>query len=174
MIAAIKSGKYKPCAAISPTATWSAIPVISRRRDRRRGGRPVAGPRAQAGRSTGGVALITPTTAMPTKCSNWTRRPSCRPPTKDGSFKAKTAHTLNPVPLILYDNVSGGKLGLQQTKPAVCRASPPPSPTCSASRSTPSGTTACWISWLAVLADGRAASAASVGGSAQHGRRERV
>ncbi len=31
---------------------------------------------------------------------------------KDGSFKAKTAHTLNPVPLILYDNVTGGKLGL--------------------------------------------------------------
>ena len=32
---------------------------------------------------------------------------------KDGSFKAKTAHTLNPVPLILYDNVTGGKLGLK-------------------------------------------------------------
>jgi 2,3-bisphosphoglycerate-independent phosphoglycerate mutase len=32
---------------------------------------------------------------------------------KDGSFKAKTAHTLNPVPLILYDNVSGGRLGLK-------------------------------------------------------------
>ena len=31
----------------------------------------------------------------------------------DGSFKAKTAHTLNPVPLILYDNVTGGKLGLK-------------------------------------------------------------
>ena len=37
---------------------------------------------------------------------------------KDGSFKAKTAHTLNPVPLILYDNVTGGKLGLQQTETA--------------------------------------------------------
>jgi 2,3-bisphosphoglycerate-independent phosphoglycerate mutase len=34
---------------------------------------------------------------------------------KDGSYKAKTAHTLNPVPLILYDNVSGGRLGLRQT-----------------------------------------------------------
>jgi 2,3-bisphosphoglycerate-independent phosphoglycerate mutase len=32
---------------------------------------------------------------------------------QDGSFKAKTAHTLNPVPLVLYDNVSGGKLGLK-------------------------------------------------------------
>ncbi|NLF53658.1 MAG: 2,3-bisphosphoglycerate-independent phosphoglycerate mutase, partial [Thauera phenolivorans] len=37
---------------------------------------------------------------------------------KDGSFKAKTAHTLNPVPLILYDNVSGGRLGLQQAEAA--------------------------------------------------------
>ena len=35
---------------------------------------------------------------------------------QDGSFKAKTAHTLNPVPLILYDNVSGGKLGLRQSE----------------------------------------------------------
>ncbi len=31
---------------------------------------------------------------------------------------AKTADTLNPVPLILYDNVSGGKLGLKQTEQA--------------------------------------------------------
>jgi 2,3-bisphosphoglycerate-independent phosphoglycerate mutase len=36
-----------------------------------------------------------------------TRQPSQN---KDGSFKAKTAHTLNPVPLILFDTVSGGKL----------------------------------------------------------------
>ncbi|MBI4740250.1 MAG: 2,3-bisphosphoglycerate-independent phosphoglycerate mutase [Betaproteobacteria bacterium] len=36
----------------------------------------------------------------------------------DGSFKAKTAHTLNPVPLILYDNVTGGKLGLKQSPAA--------------------------------------------------------
>ena len=33
----------------------------------------------------------------------------------DGTFKGKTAHTLNPVPLILYDNASGGRLGLKQT-----------------------------------------------------------
>jgi 2,3-bisphosphoglycerate-independent phosphoglycerate mutase len=37
---------------------------------------------------------------------------------KDGSFKAKTAHTLNPVPLILFDKVSGGKLALRQTETA--------------------------------------------------------
>jgi 2,3-bisphosphoglycerate-independent phosphoglycerate mutase len=44
-----------------------------------------------------------------------TKQPATNP---DGSFKAKTAHTLNPVPLILYDNVSGGKLGLRQTATA--------------------------------------------------------
>ena len=44
-----------------------------------------------------------------------TKQPATNP---DGSFKAKTAHTLNPVPLILYDNVSGGKLGLRQTETA--------------------------------------------------------
>ncbi|MBF0199342.1 MAG: 2,3-bisphosphoglycerate-independent phosphoglycerate mutase, partial [Planctomycetes bacterium] len=32
---------------------------------------------------------------------------------KDGSFVPKTAHTLNPVPCILFDNVSGGKLSLE-------------------------------------------------------------
>ncbi len=36
----------------------------------------------------------------------------------DGTFKAKTAHTLNPVPLILFDKVSGGRLGLKQTATA--------------------------------------------------------
>ena len=44
-----------------------------------------------------------------------TKQPSLN---KDGSYKAKTAHTLNPVPLILYDNASGGKLGLKQTETA--------------------------------------------------------
>ena len=37
---------------------------------------------------------------------------------KDGSFKAKMAHTLNPVPLFPYDNISGGKPGLKQTETA--------------------------------------------------------
>ncbi len=37
---------------------------------------------------------------------------------KDRSFKAKMAHTLNPVPLILYDNISSGKPDLKQTETA--------------------------------------------------------
>ena len=33
---------------------------------------------------------------------------------KDGSFKAKTSHTLNPVPFIVYDNFSADKYTLKQ------------------------------------------------------------
>jgi len=44
-----------------------------------------------------------------------TKQPSLN---ADGSYKAKTAHTLNPVPLILFDKVTGGKLGLTQTATA--------------------------------------------------------
>lgn len=36
----------------------------------------------------------------------------------DGSFKSKTAHTLNPVPLILYDNATGARLGLRASERA--------------------------------------------------------
>ncbi|HNI50387.1 MAG TPA: 2,3-bisphosphoglycerate-independent phosphoglycerate mutase [Accumulibacter sp.] len=63
----------------------------------------------------GGVALITADHGNADEMyeiDKKTRQPAKNP---DGSFKAKTSHTLNPVPLILYDNVSGGKLALQQT-----------------------------------------------------------
>ena len=33
---------------------------------------------------------------------------------KDGSFKAKTSHTLNPVPFIIYDNFTGDKYTVKQ------------------------------------------------------------
>jgi 2,3-bisphosphoglycerate-independent phosphoglycerate mutase len=33
---------------------------------------------------------------------------------KNGKAKSKTAHTLNPVPLILYENVTGGRIGVAQ------------------------------------------------------------
>ena len=61
----------------------------------------------------GGVALITADHGNADEMyelDKKTRLPAQNP---DGSFKAKTAHTLSPVPLILYDNVSGGKLGLK-------------------------------------------------------------
>lgn len=66
----------------------------------------------------GGVALITADHGNADEMyeiDKKTKQPAQHP---DGSFKAKTAHTLNPVPLILYDNVSGGKLGLKQTATA--------------------------------------------------------
>ncbi|HMX68806.1 MAG TPA: 2,3-bisphosphoglycerate-independent phosphoglycerate mutase [Accumulibacter sp.] len=66
----------------------------------------------------GGVALITADHGNADEMyeiDKKTRQPAKNP---DGSFKAKTSHTLNPVPLILYDNVSGGKLVLQQTATA--------------------------------------------------------
>ena len=63
--------------------------------------------------AAGGVALITADHGNADEMfelDKKTRQPALN---KDGSFKARTAHTLNPVPLILYDNVSGGRLGLQ-------------------------------------------------------------
>ncbi|MCB1940671.1 MAG: 2,3-bisphosphoglycerate-independent phosphoglycerate mutase [Candidatus Accumulibacter sp.] len=66
----------------------------------------------------GGVALITADHGNADEMYEIDKK--TRQPAKnaDGSFKAKTAHTLNPVPFILYDNVTGGKLGLQQTATA--------------------------------------------------------
>jgi 2,3-bisphosphoglycerate-independent phosphoglycerate mutase len=62
----------------------------------------------------GGVALITADHGNADEMyeiDKKTRQPAQNP---DGSFKAKTSHTLNPVPFILYDAVTGGKLGLKQ------------------------------------------------------------
>ena len=66
----------------------------------------------------GGVALITADHGNADEMlelDKKTKQPAQNP---DGSFKAKTAHTLNPVPLILYHNIPGLKLGLQQTAKA--------------------------------------------------------
>ena len=63
--------------------------------------------------AAGGIALITADHGNADEMfelDKKTKQPAQNP---DGSFKAKTAHTLNPVPLILYDNVSGGKLALK-------------------------------------------------------------
>ena len=62
----------------------------------------------------GGVALITADHGNADEMfelDKKTKQPSLN---ADGSFKAKTAHTLNPVPLILFDKATGGKLGLKQ------------------------------------------------------------
>ena len=68
--------------------------------------------------SAGGVALITADHGNADEMFELDKKSGQPSLNKDGSFKAKTAHTLNPVPLILYDNVSGGRLGLRQTETA--------------------------------------------------------
>ena len=66
----------------------------------------------------GGVALITADHGNADEMYELNKKTGQPAQNEDGSFKAKTAHTLNPVPLILYDNVSGGKLGLRQSPTA--------------------------------------------------------
>ena len=66
----------------------------------------------------GGVALITADHGNADEMYELDKKTKQPAQNKDGSFKAKTAHTLNPVPLILYDNATGGKLGLRQTEKA--------------------------------------------------------
>jgi len=68
--------------------------------------------------AAGGVALITADHGNADEMFELDKKTRQPARNQDGSFKAKTAHTLNPVPLILYDNVSGGKLGLTQTETA--------------------------------------------------------
>ncbi len=68
--------------------------------------------------AAGGVALITADHGNADEMyelDKKTKQPSLN---ADGSYRAKTAHTLNPVPLILFDKVTGGKLGLKQTATA--------------------------------------------------------
>lgn len=60
--------------------------------------------------AAGGVALITADHGNADEMFELDKKTKQPAQNVDGSFKAKTAHTLNPVPLILYDNVSGGKL----------------------------------------------------------------
>ncbi|HEY5762811.1 MAG TPA: 2,3-bisphosphoglycerate-independent phosphoglycerate mutase [Rhodocyclaceae bacterium] len=62
--------------------------------------------------AAGGVALITADHGNADEMYELDKKsgkPKCN---ADGSPKAKTAHTLNPVPLILYDRATEGRLGL--------------------------------------------------------------
>jgi len=68
--------------------------------------------------AAGGVALITADHGNADEMFELDKKTKQPAQNADGSFKAKTAHTLNPVPLILYDRVSGGKLGLKSVEGA--------------------------------------------------------
>ena len=116
MIAAIKSGQYKTLRCnfangdmVGHTGNFDAARIAIEAVD-------LSLARVlQAIDAAGGVALITADHGNADEMFELDKKTKLPAQNKDGSFKAKTAHTLNPVPLILYDNVSGGKLGLQQT-----------------------------------------------------------
>ncbi len=62
----------------------------------------------------GGVAMITADHGNADEMFEVDKKTG-EPKTKaDGSFKAKTSHTLNPVPFVLYDAATGGKLDLKR------------------------------------------------------------
>ena len=68
--------------------------------------------------AAGGVALITADHGNADEMFELDKKTKQPARNKDGSFKAKTAHTLNPVPLVLFDKVSGGRLDLKQLETA--------------------------------------------------------
>ncbi|RIX49157.1 MAG: 2,3-bisphosphoglycerate-independent phosphoglycerate mutase [Rhodocyclales bacterium GT-UBC] len=119
MIAALQSGQYKTLRCnfangdmVGHTGNFRAatlaIEAVDLQLDRL----------LKAVEAAGGVALITADHGNADEMYELDKKTKQPAQNKDGSFKAKTAHTLNPVPLILYDTVSGGKLGLRQTEKA--------------------------------------------------------
>jgi 2,3-bisphosphoglycerate-independent phosphoglycerate mutase len=118
MIAALKSGQYRTLRC--NFANGDMVGHTGNFRARRWPSRPSIWRWAHAAgdRRLGGVALITADHGNADEMYELDKKTKQPAQNKDGSFKAKTAHTLNPVPLILYDNVTGGKLGLKQTETA--------------------------------------------------------
>ena len=62
----------------------------------------------------GGVALITADHGNADEMYEIDKKTKAPKANKDGSFKAKTGHTLNPVPFIVYDNIYADKYTLKQ------------------------------------------------------------
>jgi 2,3-bisphosphoglycerate-independent phosphoglycerate mutase len=63
----------------------------------------------------GGMAIITADHGNADEMFEMDKKTGQAAKNKDGSFKAKTSHTLNPVPCIFYDNVHKGKYALAGT-----------------------------------------------------------
>ena len=61
-----------------------------------------------------GVALITADHGNADEMYELDKKSGAPKANKDGSFKAKTSHTLNPVPFIVYDNFYSDKYDLKQ------------------------------------------------------------
>ena len=117
MIAALQSGQYKVLRCnfangdmVGHTGNFDAARIAVEAVDLS------LGRLLKAVDAAGGVALITADHGNADEMFELDKKTGQPSLNKDGSFKAKTAHTLNPVPLILYDNVSGGRLGLRQAE----------------------------------------------------------
>ena len=61
----------------------------------------------------GGVAIITADHGNADEMAELDKKTKAPKTNADGSYKAKTSHTLNPVPCILYDASGEGKLSLK-------------------------------------------------------------
>ena len=62
----------------------------------------------------GGIALITADHGNADEMYELDKKTGEPKKDKSGKYKAKTAHTLNPVPLIVYDNQTNGTVGLAE------------------------------------------------------------
>ncbi len=119
MVAAILSGQYKTLRCnfangdmVGHTGNFRAATMAVEAVDL------ALGRVLQAVQAAGGVALITADHGNADEMYELNKKTKEPARNADGSFQAKTAHTLNPVPLILFDTVTGGKLGLKQTEQA--------------------------------------------------------
>lgn len=119
MIAALQSGKFKVLRCnfangdmVGHTGNFRAATMAIEAVDL------ALGRLLKAVDAAGGVALITADHGNADEMYELDKKSQQPSQNKDGSFKAKTAHTLNPVPLILYQNIPGLTLGLKQTPQA--------------------------------------------------------
>jgi len=64
----------------------------------------------------GGVAIITADHGNADEMAEFDKKSGSVKKNKDGSLKAKTSHTLNPVPCIIYDNANADKYTVKEDK----------------------------------------------------------
>ena len=64
----------------------------------------------------GGVAIITADHGNADEMAEFDKKSGGVKKNKDGSLKAKTSHTLNPVPCIIYDNANADKYTVKEDK----------------------------------------------------------
>ncbi|WP_371323624.1 2,3-bisphosphoglycerate-independent phosphoglycerate mutase [Dechloromonas sp. ZY10] len=119
MIAAIQSGEYKVLRCnfangdmVGHTGNFEAARMAVEAVDLS------LGRLLKAVEAAGGVALITADHGNADEMFELDKKTKQPAQNKDGSFKAKTAHTLNPVPLLLADYATGGQLTLVQSETA--------------------------------------------------------